>query len=67
MTTPEIIDLEAILCEDDRTILLVGYTADPDRDQVQSIELPIAIERRHFLAEEWHQAVRPGDWRLLCG
>jgi len=59
--------IDAILCEDNRTVLLIGYTSDPDEDLVQSFELPIAIDEAHFLHKEWEEAARPDEWRLLCG
>jgi len=57
--------IDAVLCEDSRTVLLIGYTSDPDEDLVQSLELPLPIEEAHFLQDEWANAARPDRWRLL--
>lgn len=63
-----ITDYEAVLCEDDHSmVLVIVYTADEDVAYVQDFTLPIAIEPTFFLADEWIAAARPGEWRYLYG
>ncbi|TGQ35335.1 hypothetical protein [Mesorhizobium sp. M4B.F.Ca.ET.214.01.1.1] len=58
-----LVQIDAQLCEDRRTVWLYGYTAD-DACYLQAFPpLPIEIDEENFLRDEWEDAARHGRWR----
>ncbi|SDA40298.1 hypothetical protein [Mesorhizobium qingshengii] len=65
---PAIVSVEAVLAHDDRrSVIVIGHCANVDDDVCQWFDLPIEIDPAQFLADEWVQAVRPGQWQALYG
>lgn len=56
MTVTAIEQIDAVLAEDNRTVVLYGHTASADETLITSITLPIAIDPATFLPEEWSEA-----------
>ncbi|TIL82789.1 MAG: hypothetical protein E5Y89_03625 [Mesorhizobium sp.] len=60
-----LVQIDVVLCEDGRSILAYGYTAD-DVCYLQTFPpLPIEIDEKDFLPDEWAEAARYGRWRPL--
>lgn len=64
IATHPIVEVEAALCENGRSVLLYGHTDNPAVTFVQSVTLPIAISAAEFIADEWTRAARADRWRL---
>ncbi|MER9233635.1 hypothetical protein NKI56_16285 [Mesorhizobium sp. M0622] len=56
MTTLDVTDIvsvEAVLCEDSRTVFFYGHTLNEDETFTTSTTLPLAITEDAFLATDW--------------
>jgi hypothetical protein len=63
---PAIEQIDPVLAEDGKTVLLHGWCAD-DELYMQSFELPEPITEEAFdlVLEEWRQAARAEAWRCV--
>ncbi|MER9596089.1 hypothetical protein [Mesorhizobium sp. M0244] len=52
-TVADIVAVEAVLCEDNRTVFFYGHTADEDQTFCASTTLPLAITPAAFLVTDW--------------
>lgn len=60
---PEIIQTDAVLCEDLRTVLLYGHAKSDHETYTASFRLPMTISQAAFLPNEWLQLTAKADWR----
>lgn len=63
ITVDEVQQIDPELCETGRSVAFYGWTDDPDRTLVWSIDLPMAIEESSFLdlLPQWREL----GWLLL--
>jgi len=53
MTVDDVEQVDAVLCEDGRSVVFYAWTADPDACFVWSVSLPMPTTEEAFLATEW--------------
>ncbi|MBB6411103.1 hypothetical protein HNQ71_003777 [Mesorhizobium sangaii] len=62
--TPESIEqVDAVLAEDGRTVILYGHTADENVTFAASIVLPMKVDDASFLKDEW-RTLPNLEWHL---
>lgn len=54
--------VDATLCEDGKTVMLMGHTADERVTFTASIDLPLPISAGAFLPREWVGLAASVDW-----
>lgn len=64
MPAPAFEQVDVVLAEDQKTVLLYGYEAD-ETMWLQSFALPMSIDENNLNEKEWRAAARPDGWRLM--
>jgi hypothetical protein len=62
---PNIIQVDATLAEDSRTVLLSGYTADPDELFMQSFDLDAPTDEAAFDRRAAAERADPTRWHRV--
>jgi hypothetical protein len=58
----EIEQVDAVLCEDGRTVMLTGHAADDNVTFTASIDLPWTLTEDAFLPSEWASLGQSVEW-----
>ncbi|MGQ7793751.1 hypothetical protein ACUN0C_15195 [Faunimonas sp. B44] len=61
-TTADIVQVDAVLCEDGRCVMLMGHVDGEDAAFVATFPLPVPITEDEFLHAEW-AALQNVPWR----
>ncbi|RWF41846.1 MAG: hypothetical protein EOS65_10915 [Mesorhizobium sp.] len=64
MPAPAFSQIDVVLAEDQKTVLLYAYEAD-DTTWLQSFALPMSIDESNVNHDEWRAAANPDGWRCM--
>jgi hypothetical protein len=66
MPTPKLEQIDVVLCEDSRTVWLMGYDRDDNCFMQTAGTLPVPIDEENLDHQQWRAAARPDQWRLMA-